>query len=133
MGGSCLASILIKLFVTIGFEMFEYFEKTNLIYRLLTKCCLPYMYIYLQLEADVRRLSETQKRTTQLELRFQRERESWRRERNEAQRKLQDSISTRRMEQSRVDSILAEVKDTISVFVMPFCLIRTVSKQTIQS
>ncbi len=80
--------------------------------------CYAYYYIILtnsiklfllKLEEEIRRLKEGQKRTTQLELRFQRERESWRRERNDGQRRLSDSLSTRRMENSRIEGILAEV------------------------
>ena len=45
-----------------------------------------------------------------MELRFQRERETWKRERNDLQRRLTDSLSTRRMENNRIEGILEEVK-----------------------
>ena len=75
-----------------------------------------FVFFIVQLEEEIRRLKEGQKRTTQMELRFQRERETWKRERNDLQRRLTDSLSTRRMENNRIEGILEEVKYVTSDF-----------------
>eukprot|EP00057_Strongylocentrotus_purpuratus_P024363 XP_011678837.1 PREDICTED: mucin-5AC-like [Strongylocentrotus purpuratus] len=64
-----------------------------------------------ELGSELQKSKDGHKRIGQLEARYQRDRELWRKERSDLQKRLQDSLATRRLEHNKIDSFLQELQN----------------------
>ncbi|XP_022083293.1 A-kinase anchor protein 9-like isoform X2 [Acanthaster planci] len=63
-----------------------------------------------ELEEQLEAIKDVQKRSSQLELRYQRDRDLWRSERADLQKRLQGSLTSRRLEHNRIENIIQELQ-----------------------
>ncbi|XP_071503402.1 uncharacterized protein [Diadema antillarum] len=63
-----------------------------------------------ELGVELQKSKDGQKRIGQLEARYQRDRELWRKERSDLQKRLQDSLASRRLEHNKIDSLIQELQ-----------------------
>ncbi|XP_063958265.1 interaptin-like isoform X1 [Lytechinus pictus] len=64
-----------------------------------------------ELGAELQKSKDGHKRIGQLEARYQRDRELWRKERSDLQKRLQDCLATRRLEHNKIDSFIQDLQN----------------------
>ncbi|XP_038052439.1 cytadherence high molecular weight protein 2-like [Patiria miniata] len=63
-----------------------------------------------ELEEQMETMKDMQKRSSQLEQRYQRDRDLWRSERADLQKRLQGSLTSRRLEHNRIETMIQELQ-----------------------